>query len=323
MGKDTKIAWCDDTFNPWVGCMKISEACKHCYAAVSTPARTSRAKGLELWGPPATTARKRTSAANWKLPLRWNREAVESGVRRRVFCASLADVFEAHPDLDVIRADLWKLVEACAGLDWLLLTKRPEHIRAMVPPSWLTSWPAHVWVGTTVEDQKRATERIPHLLSVPARVRFLSCEPLLGALDLSWWIGPGERLTPRQTGAAPTGCFCSVMACPEEQPCPVHQRVSWVIVGGESGPGARPFDLAWARSIVGQCEEAGVPCFVNQMGDNAVETERVCPQHSDGFGCGAFCKLHRFVTERVRFKAHHGADPAEWPEDLRVQEFPR
>ena len=317
MGKDTKIAWCDDTFNPWVGCMKISEACKHCYAAVSTPARTSRAKGLELWGPPATTARKRTSAANWKLPLRWNREAVESGVRRRVFCASLADVFEAHPDLDVIRADLWKLVEACAGLDWQLLTKRPENIRRMVPPSWLTSWPAHVWVGTTVEDQKRAAERIHHLLAVPACVRFLSMEPLLGAVTLRS-IPIGHPNAPRT--CALTGGWDVPQNDGSHRQEP---RIHWVIVGGESGPGARPFDLAWARSIVGQCEEAGVPCFVKQMGDNAVETERVCPQHSDGFGCGAFCKLHRFVTERVRFKAHHGADPAEWPEDLRVQEFPR
>ena len=260
-----------------------------------------------------------------KLPLRWNREAVESGVRRRVFCASLADVFEAHPDLDVIRADLWKLIEACNGLDWLLLTKRPEHIRAMVPPSWLTSWPAHVWVGTTVEDQKRATERIPHLLSVPARVRFLSCEPLLGALDLSWWIGPGERLTPRQTGAAPTGCFCSVMACPEEQPCPVHQRVSWVIVGGESGPHARPFHLAWARSIVRQCRDAGVPVFVKQLGARPVDVEAHCAAHPGGAldGCGDFCRLRRELPTPFKTLDRAGADPAEWPGDLRVQEFPR
>lgn len=340
MGKDTKIAWCDDTFNPWVGCMKISEACKHCYAAVSTPARTSRAKGLELWGPPATTSRKRTSAANWKLPLRWNREAVETGVRRRVFCASLADVFEAHPDLDAIRADLWRLIEGCAGLDWLLLTKRPQNIRAMVPPAWLTSWPEHVWIGCTVEDQKRAVERIPHMLAVPAAVRFLSMEPLLEAVDLT-------RLS---YGGATLNALTGHIAGPDDM---IPERVSWVIVGGESGHKARSFDLAWARSIVAQCREGGVPVFVKQVGARPVDSARAAvyqpcihegrpairttihaadapeiaqariDERNDRLRLTRPQVQHPlYLREHFRFDDRAGADPAEWSADLRVQEFP-
>jgi len=339
MGKDTKIAWCDDTFNPWVGCMKISEACKHCYAAVSTPARTSRAKGLELWGPPATTSRKRTSAANWKLPLRWNREAVETGVRRRVFCASLADVFEAHPELDAIRADLWQLIEACAGLDWLLLTKRPENILRMVPPSWLASWPDHVWIGTTVESQASAEQRIPELLKVPARVRFLSMEPLLEAVSLEGALSVYDR------NGEPSGPRCN----PDGSPA-----ISWVIVGGESGSGARPFDLAWARSIVRQCREAGVPVFVKQLGARPVDSARAAVHQpyiherslairttiyaADAPEIAAAREASRdphilltkpqvqhplYLREHFRFDDRAGADPVEWPADLRVQEFPR
>ena len=294
MGEKTGIAWTDHTHNEWIGCQRVSPACGGaagvggCYAEVSTPARVHRARGLELWGPPKTTARHLTSEDNRRKPFAWDRAAKRDGVRRRVFCSSLSDVFEDHPSLDAWRADLWRTVEACDGLDWQLLTKRPGNVRAMVPPAWLApgGWPAHVWVGTTVEDQKRADERIPHLLAVPARVRFLSCEPLLEAVDLR------EHLMGY-----------------------VHQdaKVSWVIVGGESGPGARPFDLAWARGIVAQCREAGVACFVKQMGDNPVGG---CGSNPCGNCTSGSCF-------KVKLKAHHGADPSEWPSDLQVQDFPR
>ncbi len=321
MGDKTGISWTDRTFNPWFGCQRISPACGGskgeggCYAEALVVGRmgynldaTVEKKRLRVWGPPTTSSRVRTSVANWRKPLAWNREAKKDGVRYRVFCASLADVFEAHPDLDAVRADLWPMVEACDSLDWQLLTKRPENILRMVPPAWLTAWPAHVWIGTTVESQKYAVQRIPHLLAVPARVRFLSCEPLLEQVNLDPPMCPtcgGYDEVLADDDATPCcaehgdemGFNVWLDACANEQ----QRGISWVIVGAESGPGARPFDLAWARSIVAQCKAAYVPVFVKQMGDNPVENG---------------------VAIRSRFKAHHGADPSEWPADLRVQEFP-
>lgn len=325
MGKTTGISWTDHTFNSHMGCQRISPACGGakgvggCYEEALVTGRmgynvtsADPRRRLTVWGPSATSVRVRTGASNWRNPLAWDAAAKRDGVRRRVFCASLADVFEEHPDLPAVRADLWPLVEKCDGLDWQLLTKRPENIIRMVPPAWLApgGWPAHVWVGTTVEDQKRAEQRIPELLKVPARVRFLSCEPLLEAVDLEAAFAVYDR------HGEPSGPRCNADGSP---------AISWVIVGGESGPGARPFALEWARSIVAQCREAGVPVFVKQMGDNAVDTADECPA---GGGCGldecaAGCRYAKAATRRVRFAAHHGADPDEWEPGLRVQEFPR
>jgi len=299
MGEKTGIAWTDHTFNPWHGCVAVSEACKHCYAEVATPIRVKRARGLELWGPASTTARDRTSVANWNDVRRWDRAARAAGRRARVFCASLADVFEAHPMLPPWRADLWRVIEECDGLDWQLLTKRPQNIRAMVPPSWLESWPAHVWVGCTVENAARAAERIPLLLDVPARVRFLSCEPLAEALDLGPWLARAPVVG-----------------------VPASRGLQWVIVGGESGSRARPFDVAWARAIVARCKAAGVACFVKQMGDQPFTTAddaATWPSRVE-FSHYIDPKLH--PDRRFPVLGHHGADPSGWPADLRVQEFP-
>jgi protein gp37 len=237
--------------------------------------------------------------------MRWHRAALKAGVRRRVFVASLADVFEDHPDLVPWRAEALAILAQCTALDVQLLTKRPENVRRMVPEAWLEHWPRHVWIGTTVEDQRRADERIPELLKVPAAVRFLSCEPLLGPVDLSEWIG-----TQSHCSACGESCDGSPDSLDGAMRCmrcgypttTFEPGVSWVIVGGESGPGARHFDLSWARSLVGQCREAGVPVFFKQLGDN--------PLTSPGP-----------ITWPTT--AHHGADPSEWPADLRVQEFPR
>ena len=274
MAEISKIAWTDATFNPWIGCAKISEGCKHCYASVDTFARRSRANGLELWGVDA--ARHRTAVDYWKKPLRWNREATETGVRRRVFCASLADVFEDRRDLDPWRADLFALIEATPALDWLLLMKRPESIMRLVPESWRERFPPNVWQGTTVENQEAADRRVPELLRVPAAVRFLSVEPMIGAVDLDLprcedhdrdevQILDGEECCNECAASGYSGELSYghwLDACADvDQP-----GINWVIVGGESGPGARPFDLAWAASISEQCRAAGVPYFFKQAG---------------------------------------------------------
>ena len=264
----------------------------------------------------------------WRDVPRWNESARRDGVRRRLFVESIGDFFEDHPMLTEWRAEALDLLARCTSLDVQLLTKRPENVRRMVPEAWLRAWPSHVWVGTTVEDQKRADARIPELLKVPARVRFLSCEPLLEGVDLSEWIAPQSHCA-----ACGESCDGSPDICPhcetdnlvttwghaqaerwhsgeryEDTAQGQSDRdegcgVSWVIVGGESGGKARRFDVTWARSIVTQCRDAGVAVFFKQMGDHATMGGNT--EH-----------------DRLRFKGHHGADPSEWPADLRVQEFP-
>ena len=198
--------------------------------------------------------------------------------RPRVFCASLADVFDNQVPVEW-RYDLFSLIAATPNLDWLLLTKRPENI-AKLFPSVYTDEPVfpNVWLGVSVEDQQRK-DRIDWLRKTPTAVRFLSLEPLLehlGALDL-------------------TG-------------------ISWVIVGAESGPGARPCDIGWIRSIVAQCKAAGVACFVKQLGARAFDGHSLHKQIH-----GAACDGNLYL----KLKDRKGGDMAEWPEDLRVREFPK
>ena len=245
MGQKTAIEWTDHTFNPWWGCVKVSAACTHCYA------ETLAARWGFKWG--ANEAPRAFTGKHWNEPIAWNRKAIADGVRRRVFCASMADVFEARDNehgatLDALRERLWTLIEATPGLDWQLLTKRPQNIRGMVPPRWLSAWPAHAWVGCTVENQAAADERIPHLLSVPARVRFLSCEPLLGEVSFRWapWAPiHRDRINRHLDGL---------------------NGIAWVIAGGESGPKARPTHPDWLRQLRDQCAEAGVAYMFKQFG---------------------------------------------------------
>lgn len=337
MGQTTGIAWTDGTANFWWGCQRVSPGCEHCYAETLAVTR----RKLKVWGPPSTTERVRMKGI-WRDVAKWNAEAAAAGVRKRVFVSSMADVFEDHPQIAPWRAEALALLESCTSLDVQLLTKRPQNIRAMVPPAWLKAWPAHVWVGCTVEDQKRAAERIPELLKVPARVRFLSCEPLLEAVDLDPPTCPtcgGHDAVLADNGATPMcaehddemafGAWLDARA--DER----QRGVSWVIVGGESGPGARPFDMQWARSIVAQCRAAGVPAFVKQMGDNPVDgalTDIVGPGGGVHYTRPAGDPIedearsrpgYSLRPHRAALRAHHGADPNEWPEDLRVQEFPR
>lgn len=311
MAETTGISWTDHTANFWMGCQRVSPGCEHCYAETLVTGRM----GLPVWGPPKTTTRQRAKAV-WKEVPRWNEAARRDGVRRRMFVSSLADIFEDHPVVAPWRAEALDLLARCTSLDVQLLTKRPENIRRMVPEAWLRAWPSHVWVGTTVEDQKRANERIPELRKVPARVRFLSCEPLLGPVNLDpmfcdlcgrteaqlcddheWSEGNGNGWCNACEHELATG-WCLDPCADEEQP-----GINWVIVGGESGGKARRFDVTWARSIMAQCRDAGVAAFFKQMGDHATMGGNT--EH-----------------DRLRFKGHHGADPSEWPADLRVQEFP-
>jgi protein gp37 len=324
--KDSRIAWTDHTFNPWRGCTKVSAGCTNCYA--ETLSKRNPAV-LGTWGPDGT--RVIASESYWREPLKWNRDAAREGVRRRVFCASLADWLENRPDLIEPRTRLLDLIThpSLGWLDWLLLTKRPENFRPImehlasrpwgdygrmgIPGSqyvpdharrWLAGMhiPPNVWLGVSVEDQKTANERIPFLLQIPAAVRFVSYEPALGAVDFTnirfdnalgneedWDAldAHGASLDPSKDGV-----------------------LHWVIVGGESGSHARPFDLGWARSVRDQCKAAGVACFVKQLGAHPVA------HNAAVIAAGT-------SPRPVHLRDRAGADPYEWPEDLiRVRQFP-
>lgn len=263
MGKETGIGWTDHTFNPWWGCMKVSPGCANCYAET-----WDHRTGGHHWGPLAP--RRMFSDKHWNEPRRWHHAAVEAGERRRVFCASMADVFEDRPDLVAPRHRLFDLIQETPGLDWLLLTKRPQNLVRMLP--WMQNvdpdgprsstgelltarapWP-NVWLGTTTEDQERADERVPHLVSIPAVVRFLSCEPLLGPLALQGEFRMGVKH--RDGEAIHHKSYLRGVAG--------DVRVDWVIAGCESGQDKRPAYASWFMSLRDQCARAGVAYFLKQ-----------------------------------------------------------
>lgn len=222
MGTDTEIAWTDSTFNAWWGCTKVSPECDHCYAEAF-----DKRIGGSHWG--SSAPRRVFGEKHWREPIKWNTQAEKLGKRRRVFCNSMADVFDSEAP-EVEREKLWDLIRATPWLDWQLLTKRPHNIRKMLPADWGDGY-ANVWLGTTAGTRKSAAIRIHALRSAPALVRFISCEPLLEDL-----------------GDLPLG------------------GIDWLIVGGESGHHARPMDLDWARSLRAQCKAAGVAFFFKQLG---------------------------------------------------------
>jgi protein gp37 len=269
MSANTTIEWADHTFNPWEGCQKVGPGCDHCYAE----ARNRRFNGGEAfnWGPGAP--RRRTSEANWRQPVKWNAQAEREGRRFRVFCASLADVFDNEVD-PAWRADLFRLIAATPNLDWLLLTKRIGNAWPMMLE---VSKRCHggeqplenVWLGATVVNQAEADRDIPKLLAVPARVRFLSIEPMLGPIDLQkactgscpngdcFRHGSGRRVVvDSENGGTLAECICSRL-----------NGLHWVIAGGESGPHARPTHPDWFGSLRDQCSSAGVPLLFKQWGE--------------------------------------------------------
>lgn len=255
MAEVTGISWTDHTFNPWSGCVKVSRGCKFCYAE-----RESVRHGLKIFGPASTTQRQHRAESYWRAPVRWNAAALDAQQRRRVFCASFADVFEDNPDPMLLEARrrLFALIEETPALDWQVLTKRPENIAEMIEAAgfehWLEEPRPNVWLGTSVEDSQ-VLERIEYLVDVPAAVRFLSVEPMVGPVSPRPWlyrtVGGGMMdLDPEE----------EVPYKPGE--CPID----WVIVGGESGPQAAPMHPDWARTLRDECEAAGVAFFFKQWG---------------------------------------------------------
>lgn len=316
--KNSPIEWTHHTVNFWWGCTKVSPGCFFCYAAAI--ARRFGPGGAPVkWGAGQPRAERLEKARAEALAL--NASAAKRGVRERVFVNSMSDWLDVEVPIEWL-AYLLETIRLCPWLDFQLLTKRPENWRARVAHAlndwtsshaatdeiwetacWIQNWlrgeaPANVWVGTTVEDQTRADERIPALLKIPARVRFLSCEPLLGPVEFEpVWLG-------------------GYKSCDGHYP----QQIHWVIVGGESGPGARPFIVEHAWDIGLQCQKAGVPVFVKQLGGhpvtgnaNAMDWPDEVVVEDDGESAAG---------GRVRLVSRKGSDLAEWPEELRVRQFP-
>lgn len=291
MSENSKIEWTDHTFNPWEGCQKVGPGCDHCYAET----RNARFAGGQAvnWGPGAP--RRRTSPATWAMPRRWNAQAdafmAQHGRRQRVFCASLADVFDNAVPIEWL-VDLLELVRTTPHLDWLLLTKRigivlqrlqEAHnwvldnwpaVDAQPLSQWLQDWteddtpPSNVWLGATITSQPEADRDIHKLLAVAARVRFLSMEPLLGPVNLTTTGRiPADDEGPERIGhmVGPDDGKSGLWPTPDQ--ALRNSGLHWVIVGGESGPGARPMHPDWARGLRDQCNTAGVPFLFKQWGE--------------------------------------------------------
>ncbi len=256
MAENSHIAWTDSTFNPMIGCTKVSPGCKYCYAEELMDKRYQKV----VWGPKGE--RSKTSESYWKKPLQWNSDFwlgcelcglrgsardvtwhVETGcsgtlevVQRMVFCASLSDIFEKHPAWVPVRKELFSLIDRTPNLVWQLLTKRADQMLPLGSEAvgmdfndWLSKH-KNVWMGVSVENQKYYDERVPELLNVNASIRWLSVEPQIGEV--------------RQKSGI----------------------IDWVVVGGESGKAHRPFDVAWARSLRDECNENGSAFFMKQIG---------------------------------------------------------
>lgn len=312
MSESTTIEWCDRSWSPWEGCTKVSPGCANCYAET----RNHRFGG-DNWG--KGKPRRLTADSGWEKPLQWNREAAESGKRITVF-PSLCDWLDEEVPADLL-ADFIGVIPETPNLTWLLLSKRPEnwenalaaatehlHPEGNIASVWIEgSYPPNVWVGTSVEDQRR-DHRIRDLLKIPAAGKFLSVEPLLGPVDLK--LNRNGHTLQRTIG----------------------EDIHWVIVGGESGPGARPCNVDWIRDIVRQCKAANVPCFVKQLGSRPVYTaagieflsqdglDNVRANWSDPKWFIPWNSSHNGAPKITHPK---GGDPSEWPDDLRVREFPK
>jgi protein gp37 len=321
MSAKTGIQWTDATWNPMMGCRRVSAGCENCYAE-RIAARFSgegqpfhdiarrRSNGEAQWtGNSAINLRTLTAPLSWRRP-------------RRIFVNSMSDVFYEQFSAEDV-ASVWAVMALAPYHVFQLLTKRPERMRemltdpgfydlvlraatefrhsrprlSMIPVSNPTRFPyANVWLGVSVENQETANERVPLLAQTPAAVRFLSCEPLLGPIDFDEC---GSR------GAEDGDPFAFSALAGVDGAEPPIPGIDWCIIGGESGPRARPFHLEWCRDILAQCDFAGTAAFVKQLGASAVD-----------------CDLSLSLGERMPLRDSHGGDMAEWPEELRVREFP-
>ena len=306
MADSSHIQWTDATWNPVTGCTKVSEGCRHCYIERTPPFRTSRRRftGPHGAGEPGATTGVQLHPNRLDWPLRWRRG-------RRVFVNSLSDLFETSVP-DGFIAQVFQMMAAAPQHTFQVLTKRPGRMASLVPRlpglinrntlalveprARVTTWPLpNLWLGTSVENQQAADLRIPPLLATLAAVRFLSCEPLLGPVDLGLAIckqtAPsyrhGPRLTTVHLGDTVNGGCC--------QRALRDAGLHWVIVGGESGPGARPMRPEWAGDLIAQCEPAGVAAFVKQLGS---------------------------VWARQHGADAKGGDPTTWPPKLRIRHYP-
>ncbi len=307
------------TMNPWWGCTKVSDGCKFCYADA-----LDRRTGGAHWGPGAE--RRRTSEKNWNEARRWNRRAAAEGVRPRVFCASMADIFDDHQSVaPEWRAEAFALMKETAQLDWVLVTKRPENMAAMLPPDWGRFGYPNVGLCVTVEDNRAAEARIPILLKTPAVMRGLSMEPLLEEVDMRRWLPTGRpAVRPNgepfladaffMTECENCGWIGSSELCGTDNfgddsdvYCPAcsHSiiadeigKLDWVKIGGESGGRARPFHVEWAEKIIRQCQASGTAVFMKQLGS-----------------------VPFYRGERYGVPDRKGNDMKHWPDQIKVRDL--
>jgi protein gp37 len=292
MSANSKIQWTDHTVNFVIGCVKVDELCVHCYADEMDARRfsktlpgTSKESPIRHFGLNAPRYLRIEQAKADLLAL--DRAARRAGRIDKVFINSLSDTFESRLDLEGARLALFNKVDECQNLIFQILTKRPENVTRMVPEWWLTdnAWPKNAWIGTSVGNQRTADLRIPELLKIPAHCRFISYEPALGPVNFN------QAESPLRTNWL--------------------NRIDWIIVGGESGPKARPFNVQWARDTVSQCKSAGVACFVKQLGARPVYIPLGCRSWSTP------------VPLFPALKDKKGGDPSEWEKELQVREFPK
>jgi protein gp37 len=274
MSANSKIEWTHHTYNPWWGCAKVSPGCDHCYAERDAKRHAS---SRILWGVDAE--RREFSEKHWNEPLKWNAHAAKAGQRHRVFCASMADVFDKNAPAGA-RERLWGLIKATPNLDWLILTKRIGNAASMLPADWDDGY-ENVWLGISIVNQEEADRDIPKLLRTPAYLRWLSMEPLLGPVDILRYLNargvhcqdvcPDTRYVNDEEVSTYVANLETIPLCPRcgesaswtgYDPC-----IDWVVAGGESGPMSRPMHPQWPLDIRDQCVSADKPFVFKQWGE--------------------------------------------------------
>lgn len=277
----TKIKWATKVWNPTTGCSKVSAGCENCYAINMSNRLSSIESTKERYR--GTVKRTEGGKLNWtgqvtghvgqlNVPKRWKKP-------QRIFVGSMSDILHENIDFNFLR-EVFDTMSRCKQHTFMVLTKRPERLNEFwewyadsedLSPRGLTQVHIpNVWIGTSVENQEQAEKRIPHLLQVPAAVRFLSCEPLLGPVDISNYLHDSNCNEVRQE----IGCICSE---PREYSC------DWLIAGGESGHNARPMHPDWVYTLRDQCQTANIPFFFNQWGEFLPNGESGDPEHQDSF----------------------------------------